>query len=208
MGIATAVLSILLAASPTTLISTVGEVEVDHGQGTVTARAGAAADIRMPSPNAARPGAERRAQAAADERLRDALRALMKKEGEALAAPAVDAALAKAVTSRTEYQSNGGVFLWRQVSFADFSGGKAGSSPALTLSVPAMPARIVPTVKIGDQKVFPAYVVLRRESPGKEALAAKWDKKTSTLSIAGADPALRDKLAGAVVAIYVGKLEP
>jgi len=207
MGIAVAVLSILLAASPATLISKVGEVEVDHEQGTVTARAGAAADIRMPSPNAARPGAERRAQASADERLRDALRALIKKDGESLGASKVDAALAKAVTSRVEYQSNGGVFVWRQISFADFSGGTAGAVPVATFSVPAMPARIVPTLKIGDQKVVPAYIVLRKGYPGKDALAAKWDKKTSTLSIAGQDAALRDKLAGAVVAIYVGKLE-
>ena len=180
---------------------------MDHELGTVTARAGAAADIRMPSPNAARPGAERRAQSAADEGLRDALRALMKKDGESLGTSAVDAALAKAVTSRVEYQSNGGVFLWRQVSFADFSDGKAGSTPVVTLSVPAMPARIIPMVRIGDLKVFPAYIVMRKGSPGKDALVAKWEKKTSILSIAGQDAALRDKLAGAVVAIYVGKLE-
>jgi hypothetical protein len=39
-----------------------GGVEIDWGEGTVTAQGGAAADLRMPSAELARPGAQRRAR--------------------------------------------------------------------------------------------------------------------------------------------------
>src|SRR5436190_13773130 len=42
-----------------------GGVEIDWAEGTLTATGGAAADLRMPSADVARPGAVRRARAAA-----------------------------------------------------------------------------------------------------------------------------------------------
>jgi hypothetical protein len=208
MGIGLALLSLVLATSPATLRVKQGEVEVDHAQGTVTARAGAAADLRMPTPQAARPGAERRAVATADGRLREALDALMAKRGEGLGKPAVEAALAKATTSQVEYQSNGGVFVWRRLAFTDFGEGKTHPRPPVALVVPAMPARVVPAARVGDRTVRPAYAILRDGAAPATARAAKWDAKQARLTLAGGDATLAESLAGAVWTIYVGKLEP
>ena len=46
------------AGTPVSLVRPLAGAEVDWSAGTVTARAGAAADMRMPSPDAARPGAK------------------------------------------------------------------------------------------------------------------------------------------------------
>ena len=61
------------AKEPASFRRPLDEAEIDWSAGTITAQAGAAADIRMPGPDAARPGAERRARAAAEEKLRAAL---------------------------------------------------------------------------------------------------------------------------------------
>ncbi len=106
-------------ATPAPLVRPLAGAEVDWSAGSVTASAGAAVDIRMPSPDAARPGAERRARAAAMEKLRVALRALPVRGNGRLGEKQVDAALGHASTTRIEYQSNGGVVLWVGVKFED-----------------------------------------------------------------------------------------
>src|SRR5580704_8494322 len=58
------------------LVDTHEGVAVDWRAGTLSATGGAAADLRMPSVDLARPGAERRARAAAIGKLRGALAAL------------------------------------------------------------------------------------------------------------------------------------
>jgi len=110
--VAVAVLTHAHAATLSSLVCPLAGAEVDWSAGTVTASAGAAGDMRMPSPDAARPGAERRARAAAIEKLRAALRALPVRGSERLGDKQVDAALSHASTTRIEYQSNGGVVLW------------------------------------------------------------------------------------------------
>ena len=88
------------AASPA-LIRPLAEAEVDWTAGTITVNAGAAADMRMPGPQTARPGAERRARAAATEKLRAALRLLPLRKGQKPTDKEIETALAHAVTSRT-----------------------------------------------------------------------------------------------------------
>jgi hypothetical protein len=78
--------------------------------------------MRMPSPAATRPGAERRARIAAVEKLRAALRALPVRGKQGLEEKTVEAALGRASTTRIEYQSNGGVVLWVQVRFEELLG--------------------------------------------------------------------------------------
>jgi hypothetical protein len=101
------------------LIRSLAGAEVDWSAGTVTVSAGAAADMRMPSPASARPGAERRARSAAVEKLRAALRTLPLRGSQRLEEKQVEAALGHASTTRIEYQSNGGVVLWVGVRFTD-----------------------------------------------------------------------------------------
>ena len=117
VAVAVAVLTLSEAATPASLVRPLAGAEVDWSTGTVTASAGAAADMRMPSPDAARPGAERRARAAAIEKLRVALRALPLRGNERLSEKQVEAALGRASTTRSEYQSNGGVVLGVGVKF-------------------------------------------------------------------------------------------
>src|SRR5262245_45517312 len=57
------------------LKQTLAGAAVDWEAGTIAATAGAAADLRMPSVDLSRPGAQRRAQAAAVAKLRAALAA-------------------------------------------------------------------------------------------------------------------------------------
>src|ERR1700733_4627179 len=79
-SIATAAVATAEPASPsplsTDLVETHEGVTVDWRAGTLSAAGGAAADLRMPSVDLARPGAERRARAAATAKLRVALGAL------------------------------------------------------------------------------------------------------------------------------------
>jgi hypothetical protein len=117
--VAVAVVTHAHAAAASSLVRPLAGAEVDWSAGTVTASAGAAADMRMPSPDAARPGAERRARAAAVEKLRAALRALPVRGSERLGEKQVEAALSHASTTRIEYQSNGGVVLWVGLRFEE-----------------------------------------------------------------------------------------
>ena len=111
------------AAAPSAFKRAVAGSEVDWSTGSLTAQAGSAAEMRMPGPNAARPGAERRARAAAEAKLLAALREL------GLDKPS-RTALDHAAVSRIEYQSNGGVVLWLSVRFADLVPAK--TAPAST----------------------------------------------------------------------------
>jgi len=76
--------------------------------------------MRMPSPDAARPGGKA-CSAAAIEKLRAALRALPVRGSERLGDKQVDAALSHASTTRIEYQSNGAC-VWVGVRFDDLLG--------------------------------------------------------------------------------------
>src|SRR5262245_17940136 len=71
-----ATLSVHAAGDGGPLKQTLAGAAVDWEAGTVTASAGAAADLRMPSVDLARPGAQRRAHAGAVAKLRAALASL------------------------------------------------------------------------------------------------------------------------------------
>ena len=78
---------------------------------------GAAADQRMPSADAARPGAERRARAAARARLAEVLRTLPLGGGRHLDEAAVTRAVERAHMVGVDYQSNGGALIRMEVAF-------------------------------------------------------------------------------------------
>jgi hypothetical protein len=90
---------------------------IDWRRGIVEATGGAAADHRMPSADAARPGAERRATAAARARIAEALRGLPLGGGRHLDEEAVIRAVGRAQSRSVEYQSNGGALVRLEVAF-------------------------------------------------------------------------------------------
>jgi hypothetical protein len=247
MGIGTArhfvvalVLAVLIHAQVATAASLVRQlagVEVDWSAGTVTASAGAAADMRMPSPDAARPGAERRARAAAVEKLRAALPVLCVRGSERLGVKQVDAALARASTIRIEYQSNGGVVLWVQVRFEDlvenasttpFGGFGTDSPPHLpprasrapvaatttatttepfSLAVAAMPLELAPSVLADGKEIVAERVRYHQGPPPADAISVRRDDKGRLVLPKGSQPTL-DRLARGSVVIYLQKVLP
>lgn len=177
--------------------------EVDFATGTITAQAGAAADIRMPGPNAARPGAERRARVAAEEKLRVASRELG--QGGAIDPGAVDAAIARAQVARIEYQSNGGVVLWLALRFSDL----APAKPApFALRTNIAPLAFSPTVAGAGKAVRVAYATYKpaKDAP-KDARAASRDGK-GRLVLDAAEADMIDSFAGRSVVIYLEKAQP
>jgi hypothetical protein len=200
-----ALLAVGAQARPDGLVRAVGGAEVDWSEGTVTTSAGAAADLRMPSADVARPGAERRAKAAALEKLRAALKALPVNSGEKLDASLIENALAHAQITRREYQSNGGVVLWAAVRFADLATpGKP--APALVLSVPNMPFELAPQLNsAGNKQARVAYATYRQGKPAGDAILVQRDKKGRLVL---PEDAGLDQFADAPVAIYVHKAAP
>lgn len=191
-------------ARPDGIIRPLAGAEVDWSEGTVTASAGAAADMRMPSPDAARPGAERRAKAAALEKLRAALKALPVTSGEKLDATAIDNALAHARVTRREFQSNGGVVLWAAVRFGDLVA-DAKPAPPLVLSVPSAPFELTPQLNLGDKQARVAYATYRAGKPDGNAVAVQRDKKGRLVLPKATE---LDLFAAAPVVIYVQKVVP
>ena len=200
------------AATPSSLVRPLAGAEVDWSAGTVTASAGAAADMRMPSPEAARPGAERRARAAAIEKLRAALRALPVRGNERLGETQVDAALGHASTRRIEYQSNGGVVLWIAVRFDDLLG-KAPSSASssatgpVVLTVGTVPLELATLVVVGGQEIVARHVRYHQGPPPADAISVRRDGRGRLVLPKGSEPTL-DLLADGPVVIYLQKVLP
>lgn len=173
---------------------TVAGAEVDWSAGTLTAQAGAAADLRMPGPNSARPGAERRARALAEERLRAALSVIAhgKKLDE-------KQAVARATVGRIEYQSDGGVVLWLVLRFSDVVPAKPAT---MALRVARMPFELAPVIAGAGAPIELGFATYRAatESP-REAVRAEVDGKGRLRLPASAGGA--DSLAGAAVVIYL-----
>jgi hypothetical protein len=207
VGVARALpLVLLLAAAaaaakdPEAFKRQLAETEIDWSAGTITARGGAAPDLRMPNPGAARPGAERRARAAAEEKLRLALR-------EVAPDRRLDekAALAAAAVSRIEYQSNGGVVLWLAARVSD---ALAAKPAPVALRVSSMPFSIAPVVTAGGKTVALGAASYRpgADAP-KDAVVVQRDGQ-GRLVLADKDARLLDSLAGAAVVIYLEKPMP
>ena len=188
------------AREPSLLVRHLAGVEVNWAEGTLTAQAGAAADIRMPNPNAARPGAERRAKAAAEAKLGAALRQL------GLGKPAdAKGGVAAAKVSRTEYQSNGGVVLWLRLRFADLVATKSGGRP---LCVKSMPLTLSPVLVGGGKSAPVAYATYRQgvRCP-KDAIGVERDAR-GRLVLPAHEAKEVESLAGAAVVIYLEKPQP
>ncbi|HJX64856.1 MAG TPA: hypothetical protein VJ860_13005 [Polyangia bacterium] len=211
---AVVVLTSAYAATPTSLIRSLAGAEVDWSAGTVTASAGAAADMRMPSPAAARPGAERRARAAAVEKLRAALRALPVRGKQRLEEKQVEVALGHASTTRTEYQSNGGVVLWVGVKFEELleSSSTAATTTTtptipLALAVGAMPLELAPLLVSGGKEIVARHARYHQGPPPAGAISVRRDDQGRLLLSQSSESTL-DQLAGGPVVIYLQKILP
>ena len=184
-----------LARADDKLVRPLGDSEVDWAAGTITAHGGAAADLRVPSADVARPGAERRARAAALAKLRAALQAMPLGTGK-LSAAALEAALGRAHAASVDYQSNGGVLLTMSLAFGEVSppqektdktpktpspdGGAetARKVPEQALSVASMPFELAPRVAAGEREAALSWAVYRTGAPpaGVEAIAVHRDR--------------------------------
>ena len=192
-----ALAAVAQAAEPATFKRDVAGVEVDWSEGILTAQAGAAADLRMPGPNAARPGAERRARAAAEKKLHAALHAL--------GLPDNNGALEHATVSRIEYQSNGGVVLWLSIRFADLA---AAQGRPWSLKIATMPFAFAPTIVADGKEVRVARATYRKawDCP-KDAVLVRRDEQ-GRLVLQTARKESVDSLAGSSVVIYLEKAQP
>jgi hypothetical protein len=182
-----------------------GGVAIDWQAGTLAATGGAAADLRMPSVDLSRPGAERRAHAAALAKLRSALVALPLGGGRTLDAVGIDRALGHARTVDTQYQSNGGAVVRLEVRFADWI--ERSDPTAVTLTAAAMPLAAAPAARVGGREIDLGAATFRLGAapPGSHAVTARADR-TGNLAIEGGGE-LAAKLAGAVALIYVQKVQ-
>ncbi len=184
------------------LTSTRDGVTVDWSAGTLAATAGAAADLRMPSVDLARPGAVRRARATALGRLRAALESLPLGGGRKLDAARIDRALGRARTADVQYQSNGGAVIRLEVSFADWL--EEASPPKVSLSAPSAHLAAAPAARVGKQEVTFGAAVYKVGPAPADARPAKADH-AGRLTVDG-DSELIGKLAHGVAVIYVGKV--
>jgi hypothetical protein len=204
------------------LVRQLGETEIDWATGTISARGGAAADIRMPTADIARPGAERRARAAAVAKLRAALATLALRPGAKLSAAELETALGRAHPAGVDYQSNGGVLMTMSLAFGDIVPPKeapaartgdrdAGApptrkAPERALAVASMPFELAPRVAAGDKEAALSWAVYRTGAPpaGVDAITVKRDQ-AGRLVLPKAEAKALQKLAGAPVVIYLQK---
>jgi len=177
---------------------------VDWRAGTLSATGGAAADLRMPSVDLARPGAERRARAAATAKLRTALGVLPAGGGHKLDPDRIDRALNKARTTDVQYQSNGGAVIRMEVGFADWL--EDPGAPATALVVREAHLAAAPRAVVGDREIALGAATYRIGPPPADAgaRAARVDHSGRLVIDGGAD--LAAKLARGVALIYVQKV--
>lgn len=186
---------------------------VDWEAGTLAASAGAAADLRMPSVDLSRPGAQRRAQAAAVAKLRAALASLPLGSGNKLTNPEIERALGRARPVDVQYQSNGGAIVRVEIRFGDWletpntPSNPQSKNESFAVAVPSIHLGAAPTARIGkrDVRVGAAVYRITGGKVDKNVADAKVDKD-GRLVLSG-DAQLPDKLARGQVMIYVGKLQ-
>jgi hypothetical protein len=188
------------------LKQTVAGAAVDWEAGTIAVTGGAAADLRMPSVDLSRPGAQRRAHAAAVAKLRAALGSLPLGSGNKLTGPEIDRALARARDVDVQYQSNGGAIVRVEIRFGDWLE-KPNAQDGFAVAVPSMHLGAAPTARIGKRDVRVGAAVYRvADGKGVKNVADGKVDKDGRLVLAG-DAQLPDRLAGGQVIIYVGKLQ-
>jgi hypothetical protein len=180
--------------------------DVDWSAGTISARGGAAADYRLPSADVARPSAERRARAAAAQKLKGALAALSIGGGRKLSAADIDAAVKRA-RAAVDYQSNGGALVTLALRFADVLAPARApeAAPERALVVSAMPLELAPKLAAGEAEGALAWAVYRAGSPpsGVTATAAKRDRQGRLVLPKGEG---LGKLSSGPAIIYVQKI--
>jgi hypothetical protein len=188
-----------------------GAATIDWAAGTLQAQAGAASDLRMPSADLARPGAERRARAAALDKLRTALTTLPLGSDRTLSAAAIERALGRVRAVAVDYQSNGGVLVRLEVRFSDWLASPPvvaadPAEPVATIAVSTAHLAAAPVAKVGKEEVTLGAAIYRVGSPpaAARAISGRSDR-AGRLSVAG-DAALAQKLAGAVVLIYLERI--
>ena len=186
------------------LVETREGVTIDWRAGTLAATGGAAADLRMPSVDLARPGAERRARAAAIAKLRAALAVLPAGGGRKLDPDRVDRALGRARATDTQYQSNGGAVVRMEVGFADWLEDPAAAPT--TLSVREAHLAASPRAIVGGQEIALGAATYRNGAPPADAGArpARVDHSGRLAIEGGAE--LAAKLARGPAVIYVQKV--
>jgi hypothetical protein len=209
---ALALAALIAAAAPapavadsTPLRDSLAGADVSWDKGTLVVSAGAAADLRMPNVDLARPGAERRALATGQTKLRAALAALPLGQGHKLTAPEIDRAVGRAKSVDVQYQSNGGVVMRVEVKFGDWLETPPEPAAVLSLAVKSMRLGAAPTARVGGRDVrIGAATYAMGDAAQKNVIDAKVDKE-GRLVLAG-DAALIDKLARGAVLVYVGKV--
>ena len=191
------------------LKQTLAGAAVDWEAGTITASGGAAADLRMPSVDLARPGAQRRAQAGAVAKLRAALAGLPLGAGNKLTAAEIDRAVARARPVDVQYQSNGGAIVRAEVRFGDWLETPAPAG-VFAVAVPSIHLGAAPTLKIGTKDVRVGAAVYRlTDANVKQAVKNVADGKVDPAGriLVSADAQVADKLARGSVMIYVAKVQ-
>jgi hypothetical protein len=193
------------------LKQTLAGAAVDWEAGTIAATGGAAADLRMPSVDLSRPGAQRRAHAAALAKLRAALTTLPLGSGNKLTAAEIDRAVGRARDVDVQYQSNGGAIVRVEIRFGDWL--ETPSPPdGFAVAVAAMHLSAAPTARVGKRDVRVGAAVYRvaegkgAKNGGGNGVADGRVDKDGRLVLSG-DAKLPDRLARGQVIIYVGKLQ-
>jgi hypothetical protein len=197
------------AATSSALVERHDGVEIDWSAGTVTATAGSAADLHMPSADVARAGALRRAETEARARLARALAELPAGAGRKLDAASRARALGHAQVTGTDYQSNGGAFVHVTARFADWLDAR-DAAPVVVLATPAMHLGAAPLAKLeGEPRDVPLGAAVYRlgAAPAEaKAVRAKIDHAGRVVFSAGHDAKLGDRLAKGTTLIYLGKV--
>jgi hypothetical protein len=197
------------------LKQTLAGAAVDWEVGTISATGGAAADLRMPTVDLSRPGAQRRAHTAAVAKLRAALTTLPLGSGNKLTAAEIERAVGRARDVDVQYQSNGGAIVRVEIRFGDWL--EAPSAPdGFAVAVASMHLSAAPTARVGKRDVRVGAAVYRvaegkgaKNAGGNVGGAAVADgrvDKDGRLVLSG-DAQLPDRLARGQVIIYVGKLQ-
>jgi hypothetical protein len=178
------------AKSP--LVRPLGRAQVDWGAGVVSAPGKAAADLRMPGPDAARADAVRDARLVARATLRAALVKLPLGRARKVAPADLEAAVARATILSAEYQSNGGVSLDLGLSFLDLhpqpQPPKQKPPPTeIVLSIPSMPFEAAPVLLAGTREIPLQQAVYRLGKPprGERPVRARRDRQ-GRLSVSAA----------------------
>jgi hypothetical protein len=199
VGKGIAALALLLLAGETRaddkLVRPLGDSEIDWGAGTISAHGGAAADLRMPSAEIARPGPSAGPGPRPWPSCAPPCRPCRFAPAASCRRADLEAALGRAHPAGVDYQSNGGVLLTMSLAFGDIVPPKekdrkppdAGvettrKAPEQALAVASMPFELAPRVVAGEREAALSWRSTARArrrrgwtpSPSSATAAAGW----------------------------------